>query len=262
MSNSKPDIQKLINVWEDNQMMAKKSTSIGSLNIDDLIPSLFSSGPMYYYIVDFFDMSISHVSDSITEIHGLDPLKTSFKDILELIHPDDMDHVSKSENIIFDKIYNEIGFDQCANYKMQYCFRFKTVDLNYKMFLHQAIILSTDANKKVSKALNIHTDISLITHENNYQASLIGLKGAPSYVNIGDVSLLNKKLSTNKSIFFTSREMEILKLIGDGFTNGKIAEKLNLAKDTIKNHRKNIMEKAGVNNTAGLIKKCMIEGII
>lgn len=64
---------------------------------------------------------------------------------------------------------------------------------------------------------------------------------------------------TNKSTSITSseltkREKEILALIASGLTNPVIAEQLFLSTDTIKTHRKNIMRKLDVNNTAGLVK--------
>ncbi len=263
MKTPKPDIQKLFNVWEDNQMMAQKSTELPFESLHDLIPTMFSSGPMYYYIIDFYDMSLSHVSESIKNIHSLDPLKTTFNEILTLIHPDDMEHVAKSEKLVLDMIYGKIGFENCTKYKMHYCFRFKTADSSYKLFLHQAIILSVDAiNHKVSKSLNIHTDISEITQQNNYHVSLIGMMGEPSYINIGAGGVKEGEYKTSSGVVFSNRETEVLKLISQGMTNAKIAEKLCIANDTVKNHRRNIMKKAGVNNTAALIAKCMFDGML
>ncbi|MCA1752233.1 MAG: response regulator [Cryomorphaceae bacterium] len=51
----------------------------------------------------------------------------------------------------------------------------------------------------------------------------------------------------------TRREREILGLIASGMTNPEIADKLCLSTDTIKTHRKNMMRKLDVNNTAGLV---------
>ncbi|MBC7886255.1 MAG: response regulator transcription factor [Ferruginibacter sp.] len=52
----------------------------------------------------------------------------------------------------------------------------------------------------------------------------------------------------------SSREKEVLQLIADGFTNPQIGQKLYLSLHTIDSHRKNILTKFGVNNTANLIK--------
>lgn len=52
----------------------------------------------------------------------------------------------------------------------------------------------------------------------------------------------------------SSREKEVLQLIADGFTNPQIAEKLFLSLHTVDSHRKNLLTKFGVSNTANLIK--------
>lgn len=65
--------------------------------------------------------------------------------------------------------------------------------------------------------------------------------------------------NTNKSTSITvsqltKREKEVLSYISQGNTNPEIARKLFLSTDTIKTHRKNMMRKLNVNNTAGLVK--------
>jgi len=65
-----------------------------------------------------------------------------------------------------------------------------------------------------------------------------------------------------KSIVLTRREKEVLALVSDGLTNGEIAEKLFISITTVISHRKNILEKFKVNNTAGLIKKAYEGGYI
>lgn len=52
----------------------------------------------------------------------------------------------------------------------------------------------------------------------------------------------------------SSREIEIIKLIAEGNTNKEIAEKLFLSTLTVNTHRKNILSKLQIKNTASLIK--------
>ena len=52
----------------------------------------------------------------------------------------------------------------------------------------------------------------------------------------------------------TPREKEILQLISEGYTNPQIAEKIFLSPFTVDSHRKNLLAKLGVKNTATLIK--------
>jgi DNA-binding NarL/FixJ family response regulator len=52
----------------------------------------------------------------------------------------------------------------------------------------------------------------------------------------------------------TRREKEILTLIAEGYTNPEIAEKLFVSASTIDSHRKNLLAKLNVKNTASLVK--------
>jgi DNA-binding NarL/FixJ family response regulator len=57
-----------------------------------------------------------------------------------------------------------------------------------------------------------------------------------------------------KKYNLTKRELEILRLITLALSNKEIAKELYISDQTVSVHRKNIMRKLGVNNTAGLIK--------
>jgi DNA-binding NarL/FixJ family response regulator len=54
-------------------------------------------------------------------------------------------------------------------------------------------------------------------------------------------------------IVLSDRENEIITLIAEGLTNIQIAEQLFLSSHTVNTHRKNIMAKLGVKNTAGIV---------
>lgn len=56
-----------------------------------------------------------------------------------------------------------------------------------------------------------------------------------------------------EAVLISKRECEIIALIAEGFTNPQIAEKLFLSNHTVNTHRKNIMAKLGVKNTAGIV---------
>lgn len=60
--------------------------------------------------------------------------------------------------------------------------------------------------------------------------------------------------SSNILPALTRREKEVLQLIAEGFTNNQIAEKLFISPLTVDSHRKNLLTKLNVNNTATLIK--------
>lgn len=68
-----------------------------------------------------------------------------------------------------------------------------------------------------------------------------------------DVNDLDFESFTCEAVVLSERENEIIKLVAEGNTNGKIAELLFLSNHTVNTHRKNIMSKLGVKNTAGIV---------
>lgn len=72
----------------------------------------------------------------------------------------------------------------------------------------------------------------------------------------------NGKMSDFDPSELTSREVEILQLIAQELTNKEIADKLNISPRTVHSHRRNLMQKIGVKNTAGLVRFAIQNGII
>lgn len=60
----------------------------------------------------------------------------------------------------------------------------------------------------------------------------------------------------------TQREMEILQLIAMGLTSSEIAKKLFISKNTVETHRKNLLGKLNVKNTAALLKFAYQNGLV
>lgn len=60
----------------------------------------------------------------------------------------------------------------------------------------------------------------------------------------------------------TQREKEVLQLLVEGYTNKEIAQKLNIAENTVKNHLRNIMEKLHLQNRVQLAVYALKKGIV
>ena len=89
------------------------------------------------------------------------------------------------------------------------------------------------------------------TREELMEAMKTVLSGKP-YLSF-DVALSIRKTDDELPII-TRREKEILFLVGDGLTNAEIAEKLFISIPTVNTHRKSLLNKFNVNNTASLIR--------
>jgi DNA-binding NarL/FixJ family response regulator len=66
---------------------------------------------------------------------------------------------------------------------------------------------------------------------------------------------LGLKKAICERLALTSREVEVLRLIAEEHTTEEIAGKLFISLYTVESHRKNIIAKLGVRNTAGLVRE-------
>ena len=60
----------------------------------------------------------------------------------------------------------------------------------------------------------------------------------------------------------TSRERQILQLIGEGWNSNEIADKINLSSNTVCTHRKNILRKTGARNIVSVLILAVQERLI
>lgn len=68
--------------------------------------------------------------------------------------------------------------------------------------------------------------------------------------------------SSSEPVHITDRELEILELIVKEHTNQEIGEKLFISSRTVDAHRRNLLQKTGARNTAGLVKYAFQHNII
>lgn len=60
----------------------------------------------------------------------------------------------------------------------------------------------------------------------------------------------------------TSREMEVLQLIAEGYTNTRISQLMGISVKTVETHRTHIMNKLDIHDVAGLVKYAIKIGLV
>ena len=60
----------------------------------------------------------------------------------------------------------------------------------------------------------------------------------------------------------SAREIEVVRLVAEGFSSKEVAVRLNLSVRTVEKHRANIMEKIGVREVASLVRWCVQSGLV
>jgi DNA-binding NarL/FixJ family response regulator len=82
------------------------------------------------------------------------------------------------------------------------------------------------------------------------------------YMSIEAAEILTHPSEQPEIPLLTSREKEVLNLIGEGLTNNEIAEALFVSPLTVDSHRKNLLAKFNVKNTAAMVKVGLQLGLI
>jgi DNA-binding NarL/FixJ family response regulator len=102
----------------------------------------------------------------------------------------------------------------------------------------------------------LHVAIRELVAGNTFIGQGVSLNDAATPPSNGRVGQFAPNFADNfiKRHHLTKRELEILRLITDALSNKQIARKLYISDQTVSVHRKNMMRKLGVSNTAALIK--------
>ena len=80
---------------------------------------------------------------------------------------------------------------------------------------------------------------------------------------LGYLSLkIKKSEQSNLNVNLSERELEVLKLICEGYNNNEIAEKLYISAHTVDGHRRNLILKTGVKNAPNLVMFALKNGLI
>jgi DNA-binding CsgD family transcriptional regulator len=254
------NIEKLQESWAKcSSVISKEETDLKDTNFNDLIASFFCPGPFYYYIFDFPSLSFSYVHPNMGSILGVDTTSFTPYDLMTRLHPEDIDFMGKCEQAAFQFVFQKLPEDKRKSYKITYCIRIKAHE-SYKLILFQIVMLTSDHTGALGKSFCVHTDISHITTTNNYKISFVGINGEPSYCNLDPKEVTQELYPIN--ILYSNREIEVIKLLAEGFTAMEVGDKISISTQTVRKHVNNILSKSDCNNMSQVVVKCIKEGLI
>lgn len=258
ISESKKHV--LNQVWNKYpNVMSYENKSIESPSIQRYIAEIFAAGEFYFYVLNIGDSSLSNHHENILKMHGLEKYPQHLKDIIDLIHPEDISFVIEAERMAIEKMM-EIGFEHQLNLKSSYCFRMKTGQGNYELFYHQALHTLKDENDRLLQAINIHTNIQHITQENSYTVLISGIGERNDFHQMNYQA--NKTITSDIHKKLTKRELQILTFLAKGFTGKEISNILNISEHTTRTHRKNLLQKLNARNTSDLVRQAFENAIV
>ncbi len=214
----------------------------------------FLIGDSYYFILNHHNSTFEYVSKEIETVMGYHPSEVDLHFMNEQLHPDDRSwFLSIGTSLI--NFFSRLPPEKIMKYKVRYDIRFKRKNGEYARILYQGILLEHDENGRFLRSLSVHTDITWLKQEGNPVLSMIGLDGEPSY---RDIAAKNSFVESREEL--TRREKEVLKLLIAGRLSKEISSILQISKQTVDTHRKNMLHKKGLSNTSELIGKAIRYG--
>lgn len=221
------------------------------------LTDFFLAGESFYFTMNHHKMDFEFVSKEIKTVLGYEPDEFTIPFAIQIIHPEDRPYFLMIGETLFNFI-SKMTFEKYLNFKMRYDIRYRKKDGSYCRILYQSIIIDHDGRGGILRTFGTYTDISYLKEDGHPALSFIGMNGMPSYIN---VPLENRNLVTDKDNI-TYRERQVLKLLAEGRLSKEIAVILNISKETVDRHRKNMLHKKGLANTSELVSKAIRQGWI
>jgi DNA-binding CsgD family transcriptional regulator len=150
-------------------------------------------------------------------------------DFMALFHPDSL-------KIFLDMMMN---YHSRLTEEKRTVYKLKTKDQNWIEMMISSSVLKWAPNGKIKYLIG-------------YGVEIIGVEFHKSLSDLHELETKSLNLLILQKL--SKRELEIVTYIGNCMTDKEIAEKLNLSIHTAKTHRKRIINKMGLKNTASLVK--------
>jgi len=244
------------NIWKKATSGSTPKHLSFQLDLYRKLLSFFQAGDYYYYIFNIKTSSLDLVSDGIETVLGYTPSEMTLQFLMDKLHPEDRPLFLNFEFKAVEFL-SQLPVEKLMDYKVKFDFRLRRKDNKYIRILHQAIVVEHDPDGLLLRTLGLHTDITHLKPDGRPVLSFIGLNGEPSYIDVD----VQKVFSVSKETL-SRREKQVLTLLIEGKLSKEIGEILNISKQTVDRHRKNMIGKNGLKNTAELVSNAIKKGWI
>lgn len=216
----------------------------------------FFIGDSYYFVINHNSLEFDLISKEVKDVMGYNSSEFTIEFMNEKLHPDDQPWFLAFGHKMIE-FFSQLPIEKLMKYKLRYDVRYKKKNGEYARILYQGVMIEHDEHGRLLRSLAVHTDISYLKQEGKPVLSFIGMDGEPSYVDVG-----SKNTFIESKEELTRREKQVLKLLIEGKLSKEISSILNITKQTVDTHRKNMLHKKNLGNTGELIGKAIRYGWI
>jgi DNA-binding CsgD family transcriptional regulator len=254
------DFADFLKLWKSNSEDSDIKDFSHYVRSNPLIENVLSIGPSFLYMLNYQTMQYIYISPNVENILGYDPAEMKEggpEYILKRTHPDDLKELM---NHVFPKIldfYFSTPLEERKKIRCTYDYRLKRTDGKYLRLMQQTIVIEMDKSGKPLVDIGIISDITEYKKTDTIKISLTKYDQEAGFL-----SLVSGVKEEEKKDRISERELQILKLLMQGYSSKKIADKLDISVNTVRNHRQNLMEKTRTKNIAELVSFAMSHSLI
>ena len=214
---------------------------------------LMEENDQFITVANLAEIKFLYVSKGIRKMIGVEPTQLNPGHFVEVVHPDDLTRLGllRAQTFVVEK---EVLETKKGSALISFTIRLRNTAGVYFNCICQAYFFYSPITPSGVYLIQV---ISNVDHIEARKRGFHHYKGKDlSYFRFPDKSLLNIGPD------FTSRELEILKLIESGMSSKQIADQLFLSVHTVNTHRRNILEQCGKDNISNLIYDLQEQGIL
>jgi len=207
----------------------------------------------FFLVGDYVQFKVLYTSKRSTEMMGISPEDINPYNMMVASHPEDIARFgmgrAKLVNLAKDLFIAESGrplFSSSLRMRNRYG--------QYDQWLFQHLLIYGSSPYKTVYLLGIYTSIDQFKKRKHGFHYYVG--DDLSNFRFPDEELL--KIGIN----FSSRELEIIKLVSLGMESEQIADKIFLSVHTVNTHRRNILKKTGKAHISELIYELKDQGVL
>lgn len=259
-NNTAPeDYLVLVKIWEslpEDLVITEFSQSFRN-NIGLL--TILNHSPCVTSILDLRTQQFDFVSSNAKEILGYASshfMENGLAFCNEIAHPEDLPKTWKLLRYTWEFITNVSPADQ-VNFKFNHDYRIIKRDGKEIRILAQNSVLQSDSKGNITHVLCVYSDISRWKKSECLMASIVSTTSDSCFfITADDSGTYQPQINLSK------RELEIVKLMAEGYSSKIIADKLFISFHTVNSHRQRIIEKTYAKNTGGVVQFAVSHGLI
>lgn len=201
-------------------------------------------------MLNFSEIKVLHIDDHLLFAQGIHSLLGNETFIRELIHAHTLDEgIQLAEELQPELILLDYFLPDSNGVE-------SLQKLQKNCPLSKVIILTMESNPEVMENCKKAGAIGFLEKTISKKTLLEALNNALQNIPSFPASLLTQTRPSNPHSLLkilTKREKQIANLVAEGFTSAEIAEKLFVSELTVNTHRRNIMQKLELKNSAQLV---------